>query len=167
MTFKFVSSHNSGSYTCTDKFPFYWQLVELYDGVILMTSRNQDNYRCHCRIMARSFDGAETFAHSDIYVDETLIDPVVAASLLSYKYTVYFSNPANRLLRVNMTFRWSDEGAATWKGSVNVWKGPSGYSCLTTVPSKPANETFIGLVFEKGYVRYYESIVFVRFKVSL
>ena len=130
-----------------------------------MTSRNEQNYHCHCRIMSKSYDGAETFAHSDIYLDETLIDPVVAASLLRYRNTVYFSNPASKLLRVNMTVRWSGNSGASWTGSLGMWKGPSGYSCLTTVPSIQANDTFIGLVFEKGYIRYHESIVFVRLRV--
>lgn len=132
-----------------------------------MTSRNQKNFHCHCRIMSTSYDGAETFAHSDIYFDETLIDPVVAASLLRQRNTLYFSNPASELLRVNMTIRWGDEDAIrpSWIGSVGVWKGPSGYSCLTNVPGKLANDTFIGMVFEKGNIRYYESIVFVRLRV--
>ena len=116
--------------------------------------------------MSKSYDGAESFAHSDIYFDETLLDPVVAASLLRYRNTVYFSNPANKLLRVNMTLRWSADDGTSWMGSVAVWKGPSGYSCLAAVPSMQANETFIGLVFEKGHIRYYESIVFVRFRLE-
>lgn len=116
--------------------------------------------------MSKSYDGAETFAHSDIYFDETLIDPVVAASLLRYRNTVYFSNPANKLLRANMTLRWSGDSGASWMGAMNVWRGPSGYSCLTTVPGIQANESFIGLVFEKGNLRYYESIVFVRFRLE-
>ena len=116
--------------------------------------------------MSKSYDGAESFAHSDIYFDETLIDPVVAASLLRYRNTVYFSNPASKLSRVNMTVRWSgDSAGASWVGSLGVWRGPSGYSCLTTVPGTLANDTFIGLVFEKGDSRYYESIVFVRLRV--
>ena len=136
------------------EFVFSRQLIELYDGIILMTSRNQQNFHCHCRIMSKSYDGAETFAHSDIYFDGTLIDPVVAASLLRYRNTVYFFNPANKLLRVNMTLRWSGDSGASWMGAVNVWRGPSGYSCLTTVPGIQANENFIGLVFEKGNLRY-------------
>lgn len=142
------------------------QIIELNDGVILMTSRNQQNYHCHCRIMSKSYDGAETFAHSNIYFDETLIDPVVAASLLGYKRMVYFSNPANKLLRVNMTLHWSGDNGASWMGAVQVWKGPSGYSCLTAVPGTQSNETPIALVFEKGFMHYYESIVFVRFRLE-
>ena len=77
-----------------------------------MTSRNQGNFHCHCRIMSKSYDGAESFAHADIYVDETLEGPVVAASLLGLRTTVYFSNPANKMFRVNMTLRWSNSPAA-------------------------------------------------------
>lgn len=116
--------------------------------------------------MSKSYDGAETFAQSKIYFDETLIDPVVAASLLGYKSMVYFSNPANKLLRVNMTLRWSGDNGASWMGAVPVWKGPSGYSCLTAVPGTQSNETPIALVFEKGYMHYYENIVFVRFRLE-
>ena len=131
-----------------------------------MTSRNQGNFHCHCRIMSKSYDGAESFAHADIYVDETLEDPVVAASLLGLSTTVYFSNPANKMFRVNMTLRWSKDNGASWNGALTVWKGASGYSCLAIVPGMQANETFIGLVFEKGHLRYYESIVFVRFRLE-
>lgn len=154
------SIHQNGQFE-----PDESQLIELYDGILLMTSRNQQNFHCHCRIMSKSYDGAESFAHSDIYFDETLIDPVVAASLLRYRNTVYFSNPASKLLRINMTVRWSGEDGTPWIGSVRVWKGPSGYSCLTNVPGRLANDTFIGLVFEKGNIHYYESIVFVRLRV--
>ncbi|XP_073252945.1 sialidase-1-like isoform X1 [Porites lutea] len=142
------------------------QLIELNNGVILMSSRNQGNFHCHCRIMSKSYDGAESFAHADIYVDETLEDPVVAASLLGLRTTVYFSNPANKMFRVNMTLRWSKDNGASWNGALTVWKGASGYSCLAIVPGMQANETFIGLVFEKGHLRYYESIVFVRFRLE-
>lgn len=130
-----------------------------------MTSRNQDNFHCHCRIMSKSYDGGESFAHSDIYFDEALLDPVVAASLLRYRNTVYFSNPASKLFRINMTVRWSEDNGESWVGSLGVWKGPSGYSCLTTIPGTQANNTFIGMVFEKGVTRYYESIAFVRLRL--
>lgn len=130
-----------------------------------MTSRNQDNFHCHCRIMSKSYDGGESFAHSDIYFDEALLDPVVAASLLRYRNTVYFSNPASKLFRINMTVRWSENNGESWVGSLGVWKGPSGYSCLTTIPGTQANNTFIGMVFEKGVTRYYESIAFVRLRL--
>ena len=131
-----------------------------------MTSRNQGNFHCHCRIMSKSYDSAESFAHADIYVDETLEDPVVAASLLGLRTMVYFSNPANKIFRVNMTLRWSKDNGASWNGALTVWKGASGYSCLAIVPGMQANETFIGMVFEKGHLRYYESIVFVRFRLE-
>ena len=131
-----------------------------------MTSRNQQHYHCRCRIMSKSYDGAESFAHSDIYFDETLVDPTIAASLLFDQDMVFFSNPANQLLRINMTVRWSVDNGTTWEGALPIWKGPSGYSCLTTVPSgSQGNGTFIGLVFEKGSVVYYESIVFVKIQV--
>ena len=112
--------------------------------------------------MARSYDGAESFAHSDVYYDETLVDPICAAGLLNYKNVVFFSNPANQMLRVNMTVCWSLDSAETWRGALPVWKGASGYSCLTAVPTSAANESYIGLVFEKGSLRYDESIVFVK-----
>ena len=115
--------------------------------------------------MSKSYDGGESFAHSDIYFDETLVDPVVAASLLRYRNTVYFSNPASKFFRINMTVRWSEDNGESWVGSLGVWKGPSGYSCLTTIPGTQANNTFIGMVFEKGVTRYYESIVFVRLRL--
>jgi sialidase-1 len=115
--------------------------------------------------MARSYDGCETFSHSDIYFDKTLIDPTVAASLLNYKSVIYFSNPANQIARINMTVRWSGDQGETWKGALNIWKGASGYSCLTAIPTTQTNKTFVGLMFEKGLLASYESIAFVRIQV--
>ena len=116
--------------------------------------------------MSKSYDGAEPFAHADIYVDETLEDPVVAASLLGLRTMVYFSNPANKMFRVNMTLRWSKDNSSSWNGALTVWKEASGNSCLAIVRDMHGNETFIGIMFEKGHLRFYESIVFVRFRLE-
>ena len=116
--------------------------------------------------MARSYDGAESFAHSDVYYDETLVDPTCAASLLSYKYVIFFSNPANEMSRINMTLRWSTNRGSNWDGAIQIWKKASGYSCLTAVPqASTSNASIIGLVFEKGESLYYESIAFVKIQV--
>lgn len=141
------------------------QLVELDDGSILLTARNELREECHCRIMAKSYDACETFPQSDIYFDKTLIDPTVAAGLLYYKSVLYFSNPANQIARMNMTVRWSGDQGETWKGALNIWKAASGYSCLTSIPSTQMNKTFVGLIFEKGVLVSYESIAFVRIEV--
>ncbi|XP_032234363.1 sialidase-1 [Nematostella vectensis] len=160
------SWHRTAELPRTNQFdPNECQMIEQSDGVVLLSARNQQHEECRCRMMAKSYDGCETFAHSDIYYDHTLIDPTVAASLLNWKYTVYFSNPASRTLRVNMTVRVSGDMGETWKGLRPIWQGPSGYSCLSGIPTSQGNDSYIGLAFEKGLISPYESITFVKLRV--
>ena len=63
------------------------------DGSILVNIRNQNSYHCHCRMVTRSYDGAETFPMENLYLDETLIEPACAAGMVYHKNVLFFSNP--------------------------------------------------------------------------
>ncbi|XP_078605391.1 sialidase-1-like isoform X3 [Branchiostoma floridae x Branchiostoma japonicum] len=56
------------------------QPLELPDGSILLNARNEYAYHCHCRVIMRSFDGAETFPLDYLRFDEKLIEPRAMAS---------------------------------------------------------------------------------------
>ncbi|XP_072891129.1 sialidase-1 [Hemitrygon akajei] len=140
------------------------QPYELPDGSVVINARNQNFYHCRCRIIVKSYDGCETLPVENVFFDETLIDPAVAAGALIKNNVVFFSNPANRFKRVNLTLRWSYNHGKTWENEMLIWNGASGYSCMTTF-SNSSNEKYIFLVFEKGHVDITESISFMKIRL--
>ncbi|CAB1351335.1 unnamed protein product [Coregonus sp. 'balchen'] len=156
------------------------QPVEMEDGSIVINVRNQNNYHCHCRMVVRSLDGGETLPMEQLLFDSTLIDPVVAAGALQKEGVMYFTNPADSThskdygkgmgmgpsggLRVNLTLRWSLTNGTSWeKKAVQIWAGPSGYSCMTSLTNGGAEDRkFIFVIYEKGHKDYYETISFAK-----
>ena len=102
-------------------------------------------------MFAKSHDGGETASLEDVYIAEKLLDPACAAGMLYLEeYDILLhSNPFSETSRINMTLSWSYDQGVTWNDSdrLQVWPGPSGYSCLTAIPSKPG---YVGLLYEKG-----------------
>lgn len=64
---------------------------------------------------------------------------------------------------VNLTLRWSLTDGKSWeKNTFQIWPGPSGYSCLTSVKD---DKKHIYVIYEKGHKDYYETISLA--KISL
>ncbi|XP_055731985.1 sialidase-1-like [Salvelinus fontinalis] len=140
------------------------QPVEMEDGSIVINVRNQNNYHCRCRMVVRSLDGGETLPVEQLVFDSILIDPTVAAGALQKEGVMYFTNPADSNHRINLTLRWSLTNGTSWeKNTVQIWAGPSGYSCMTSLTSGSAEDRkFIYVIYEKGHKDYDETISFAK-----
>ena len=67
------------------------------DGSVLVHVRNQNHYHCYCRIIVRSYDGAETLLLDDLTFHPTLNDTGVAAGALFHNGVMFFSNPNSQV----------------------------------------------------------------------
>jgi sialidase-1 len=147
------------------------QVVQLSDGSLMLNMRNYwerdggEPQKGRKRAISRSADGGETWP--DLWFDETLIEPVCQASLITYapkgkpSTRLLFSNPASRESRVQLTVRASSDNGKTWPVSRLVCEGPSAYSCLATL-----HDGSIGLLYERGEENAYEKIAFARFNLE-
>ncbi|XP_029976361.1 sialidase-1 [Salarias fasciatus] len=140
------------------------QPMEMLDGSIVINVRNQNRYHCRCRIVVRSLDAGETLPVDNLYFDYTLVDPVVAAGALQKEGVLYFTNPSSEEHRVNLTLRWSLTDGKSWENkALQIWPGPSGYSCITTLNSGSAEDRkYIFVIYEKGKKDYFETISFAK-----
>ncbi|XP_039235272.1 sialidase-1, partial [Pipra filicauda] len=136
------------------------QPYELPDGSLGVSIRNQDSFRCRCRMLARSWDGGATLPPAAVTFDPALPDPAVAAGVLVSGGVVFFSNPAHERERVNLTLRWSFDGGATWWGrGLRLWEGPSGYSALAAPPPGEEDPSpLLYVIYEKGRSLSTESV---------
>ena len=131
-------------------------MAELANGSVLINFRaNHEDAACACRAQARSDDGGRTFS-ALTYVDE-LIEPVCSAGLLNTPQGLFFSNPASRTQRVNMTVRRSGDGGTTWPAAVQIFPGSSMYSTLV-----PLGARGVGIIFEATVAPGGFQIVFAR-----
>ncbi|XP_072014521.1 sialidase-1-like [Amphiura filiformis] len=135
------------------------QPMELPDGSVVVNMRNQAHYHCHCRIIATSYDGADTFDIENVVFDPALNDSGVAAGALYHRGVMYFSNPNHRTSRINLTLQWSYNNGTTWAGQLQIWPKSSTYSCMTTIPGGLEDHVYI--IYEKG-ISSLESISLVR-----
>lgn len=129
-------------------------MAQLNNGSVLINFRaNHHDAACACRAQARSDDGGATF--TPFTSAPALVEPVCSAGLLEAGGALYFSNPASRTARVNMTVRRSNDGGATWPAAVTVWPAGAAYSVLV-----PLAQGHVGIVFERIAAGEYSDVVF-------
>lgn len=138
-------------------------VAELADGRVYQNMRSYLGE--NRRRVSYSSDGGITW--TDDQTDETLIEPVCQASVLSFapqgaepRSHLLFSNPASTK-RVQMTVRLSTDGGATWPNALQLHAGPSAYSDLAILPGGD-----IGCLYERGAKGAYETIVLTRFSLD-
>lgn len=77
--------------------------------------------------------------------------------------TVYFSNPASKTHRDQMTVKKSSNGGETWEIDTPIFGGPSAFSNLVPI-GVPVSNSY-GVVFENGEQVAYERISFAEVKI--
>ncbi|XP_035684480.1 sialidase-1-like [Branchiostoma floridae] len=139
------------------------QLVELPDGSLMVNMRNQLHYHCRCRVVMRSRDGGETFPLDDLYMDDTLVDSGVHASMLYHRGVLFFANPASSTKREDFKLRWSLNNGTTWPGLKTLWTESAGYSCMTVHDS--VDGAFLLILYEKGRSSEYQWIEMMKLSI--
>ncbi len=131
--------------------------VELADGSVMMNTRAYHNEKPLGRraITIGRFNDYGTMAFQETFVDETLIDSAVQASIIRVtpnefsKYDgtsrIVFVNPAHPNARRNITVRLSYDEGDTWTVSKTIDPGPAAYSDLVI-----QHDGRIGLLYERG-----------------
>ncbi|MGN6195881.1 MAG: sialidase family protein [Ginsengibacter sp.] len=137
-------------------------VAEAGRGKLILNMRNSAGI--HQRQVALSRDGAKTW--QKMHPDPVLIEPGCEGSLLYYNYpkakkALVFANPASTTSRSNMTVRLSFDKGRSWPLSKKLYAGPSAYSDLTLLP-----DGSIGCLFEAGYLKPYDGIVFKRVELK-
>ncbi len=144
------------------------QVVERYDGMLMMNSRNYwgrdggRSERGNMRAVSYSRDGGATW--SKLKFDKTLIEPICQASFLAYPPKpkhVLFSNPASKKARIGLTIRLSPDEGKSWVAAKLLHSGPAAYSCLIVLP-----DGSIGCLYEGGEKHANEKIIFARFGIE-
>jgi sialidase-1 len=135
--------------------------VQLSDGSVMMNIRNESTR--HRRVVSVSPDGATHW--STPRFDETLFEPVCAASIIRYSLdrrggrgSILFSNPDSETIpgvgmfqfraRQNLTLRMSYDEGRTWPVQRVIDPGVTGYSDLAVGPDKT-----IYCIYESGAIR--------------
>jgi sialidase-1 len=138
-------------------------VVEMKNGGLLLNMRSYHGR--NRRAVQESRDGGLTW--QALRMDETLIEPVCEASLVSAvpaggksNGRLLFSNPA-ATTRTRMTVRLSRNDGRTWSASRVVHEGPSAYSSLAVLRDRT-----VGLLYERGEKGPYERITFARFDLG-
>jgi sialidase-1 len=137
--------------------------AEARDGSVILNMRSYHGR--NRRAVQSSRDGGVTW--SPLAFDETLVEPVCQASLVSGARpgkradgTLLFANPASTK-RERMTVRWSGDDGRTWSASKVLHDGPAAYSSLAVL-----RDGRIGLLYERGERSAYERITFAQFELG-
>ncbi|EGD82935.1 hypothetical protein PTSG_03568 [Salpingoeca rosetta] len=129
------------------------QVVQLWNGTLVLNMRNSHLNACRCRAYALSHDGGVTWEGP--YWAPQLIEPVCSAGLIRLGGALYFSNPHSASHRVNMTVQVATSDDMRWHVYQQLWPGPAAYSVMGHTPaSEPC------IVYERGSSSPYEELAF-------
>ena len=150
-------------------------VAALPSGELLLNARTDHlNATCDCRAVTTSRDGGATWA-LPVRFDAALVEPVCQASLVligplrdAPAGALFFSNPASRTARVDLTVRRSDDGGGSWPRSLVLAPGDAdglGYSCLAAgAPISEADGSESGAILFEAPAG---TVAFARFPVAL
>lgn len=143
------------------------QVVELSDGSLMLNMRDDRNRKVkdetNGRAVAVTKDMGQTWEEHPTS-NSALIEPNCMASLIAGNVTVeennkmvlFFSNPASKHQRVDMTIKASLDQGNTWPGEYHILLNEApgfGYSCMTMV-----DEQHVGILYEGVKNLYFQKI---------
>jgi len=133
-------------------------VAELPGGRLMLNMRNYNREHKNRKI-SLSDDGGNTW--SDLKDDPELIEPICQASLMTVsggnKEVLCFLNPADTVVRKNLTLKLSIDNGKTWRIVTVLHKGPAAYSDMVQL-----NHSTLGCLYEAGEASPYEGIYFQR-----
>jgi len=153
-TWKIGGSSGDGANEC--------QVIERNSGELLLNMRRAATNDQDGRVIATSGDSGETWTPNRH--DSALTEPRCQASLIRYATAgsgdkrLLFSNPADPKKRVHFTVRMSEDEGQNWQHTLELFAGPSAYSCLGVLSNRD-----IACLYERGQKHPYESIVLAHF----
>ncbi len=132
-------------------------VAELPDGTLYFSSRDHGTAEGN-RVDAYSADGGESLV-APYTVQKSIVDPQVQGSVLqtTKREVLLFSAPSHPTERRAMAVRVSRDGGRTWRVAYSVSDDPAAYSDLVQL-----DRHTIGLLYETGADRPYETITFKR-----
>lgn len=109
------------------------QMAQLVNGTVVLNMRHE-SAPDHVRAVSFSHNGGDTW--SNITYDDALISPTCQASIATIAGATYFSNPASKTARDNITIRRMGETTpGDWPDALIVQPAAtSGYTCLVDQP---------------------------------
>ncbi|XP_066294322.1 sialidase-1-like isoform X2 [Branchiostoma lanceolatum] len=140
------------------------QPVELPDGSLYIVVRNQHQYKCHCKVVMRSFDGGETLPREHMFLDRALVEPRITSGLWYHNGVLFYSGPNRPLAREDLYLRWSHNHGHTWTKGLQIWDDLAGYSVITMVPN---DQEHLYMIYERGTLKYFDEIALVKLKISM
>jgi sialidase-1 len=134
------------------------EIAELSDGSLYMATRHMAPIgrppEPNGRLYAHSADGGQSWG--EVALAQEIPTPICQASVVSdVAGGLWFSNPAHKKARVQMTVRASNNDGASWSKALLVYPGPAGYSQLALL-----SDGRLGLLYERGRMAYSEMISF-------
>jgi sialidase-1 len=143
------------------------QVVELFDGTLMLNMRDDRNRRdkgaTNGRAVSTTSDMGKTWV-THATSNSALPEPNCQASLIAadlnisgtVKNVLFFSNPADRTKRADMTIKASLDKGTTWPEQYQILLNEDegyGYSCLTMI-----NNEYVGILYEGVKDLYFQKI---------